>query len=338
MNKSITNNGVTMPCNRRRLVITLATAALMPKFTIAQTSGRYPSKAIQIIVPFPPGGYADVLSRVLAAELAPRYGHAITVDNRPGAGGNIGAELVARAAPDGYTLLMGSIASNAVNTHLYKKLTFDPQSSFTPVAFIADAETVLVVHPSVPAQNVAELIRLAKLKPELLSYASAGNGSTGHLAGELFKYQTGVSLLHVPYKGNAPALNDLVAGQVSMSFATLQTALPFIQAGRLKALGVLGAKRSLALAQVPTLIESGVKGLEVRNWIGLFAPVGTADPIVQQLHTDVVGVLRKPETQERLSKLALTHIDMTSREFAAFVKSESQRWGAVIKSVGITSE
>jgi tripartite-type tricarboxylate transporter receptor subunit TctC len=338
MNKSITNNGVTMLCNRRRLVIALATAVLTPESTIAQTPGRYPSKAIQIIVPFPPGGYADVLSRVLAAELAPRYGHAITVDNRPGAGGNIGAELVARAAPDGYTLLMGSIASNAVNTHLYKKLTFDPQSSFTPVAFIADAETVLVVHPSVPAQNVAELIRLAKLKPELLSYASAGNGSTGHLAGELFKYQTGVSLLHVPYKGNAPALNDLVAGQVSMSFATLQTALPFIQAGRLKALGVLGAKRSLALAQVPTLIESGVKGLEVRNWIGLFAPAGMADPIVQQLHRDVVGVLRKPETQERLSKLALTHIDMTSREFAAFVKSESQRWGAVIKSVGITSE
>jgi tripartite-type tricarboxylate transporter receptor subunit TctC len=338
MNKSITSNGVNMHCNRRRLVIALATAALMPKFTIAQTAERFPSKAIQIIVPFPPGGYADVLSRVLAAELAPRYGHAITIDNRPGAGGNIGAELVARAAPDGYTLLMGSIASNAVNTHLYKKLTFDPQSSFTPVAFIADAETVLVVHPSVPAQNVAELIRLAKLKPELLSYASAGNGSTGHLAGELFKYQTGVSLLHVPYKGNAPALNDLVAGQVSMSFATLQTALPFIQAGRLKALGVLGAKRSPALAQVPTLIESGVKGLEVRNWIGLFAPVGTADPIVQQLHRDVVGVLRKPETQERLSKLALTHIDMTSREFAAFVKSESQRWGAVIKSVGITSE
>jgi tripartite-type tricarboxylate transporter receptor subunit TctC len=338
MNKSITNNGVNMHRNRRRLVIALAATALMPKFTIAQTPGRYPLKAIQIVVPFPPGGYADVLSRVLAAELAPRYGHAITVDNRPGAGGNIGAELVARAAPDGYTLLMGSIASNAVNTHLYKKLTFDPQSSFTPVAFIADAETVLVVHPSVPAQNVAELIRLAKLKPELLSYASAGNGSTGHLAGELFKYQTGVSLLHVPYKGNAPALNDLVAGQVSMSFATLQTALPFIQAGRLKALGVLGAKRSLALAQVPTLIESGVKGLEVRNWIGLFAPAGTADPIVQQLHRDVEGVLRKPETQERLSKLALTHIDMTSREFAAFVTSESQRWGAVIKSVGITSE
>jgi tripartite-type tricarboxylate transporter receptor subunit TctC len=326
MNKPITNNGVTILRNWRALVIALAAAALLiPKSTIAQTPGRFPSKAIQIIVPFPPGGYADVLSRMLAAELAPRYGHAITVDNRPGAGGNIGAELVARAAPDGYTLLMGSIASNAVNTHLYKKLTFDPQNSFTPVAFIADAETVLVVHPSVPAQNVTGLIGLAKLKPELLSYASAGNGSTGHLAGESFKYQTGVSLLHVPYKGNAPALNDLVAGQVSMSFATLQTALPFIQAGKLKALAVLGAKRSPLLTQVP-------------NWIGLFAPAGAAEPIVQQLHRDVVSVLQKPENQERLSKLGLIHIDMTSRDFAAFVKSESQRWGAVIKSVGITAE
>jgi tripartite-type tricarboxylate transporter receptor subunit TctC len=327
-----------MPATRREFTIALAASALVPNFSRAQTPASFPSKAIRIVVPFPPGGYADVMARLLATELALGYGQSITVDNRPGAGGNIGAELVARAAPDGYTLLMGSIGSNAINAHLYPKLTFDPQKSFEAVAFVADAETVLVVHPSVAAQSVAELIRLAKAKPGSLSYASAGNGSTGHLAGELFEHRTSTYLVHIPYRGNSPALNDLVAGQIPMSFATLQTALPFIQTGRLKALAVLGTARSPLLPGVPTLTESGVKGLEVRNWVGLFAPKGTAEAIVQKLNRDVAGVMRKPQTQERLSRLALMHIEMAPLDFSAFVKNESQRWGDVIKSVGITAD
>ncbi len=206
------------------------------------------------------------------------------------------------------------------------------------MAFIADAETVLAVHPSLAAQSVADLIRMAKAKPGTLSYASAGNGSTGHLAGELFKFRTGTFLVHIPYRGNSPALTDLVAGQIPMSFATLQTALPFIQSGRLKALAVLGAERSPLLPKVPTLTQAGIKGLEVRNWVGLFAPAGTPPAVLQKLNRDVAGVMRKPETQERLAGLALVYREMTPREFADFVKREGQRWGEVIKSVGITAD
>jgi tripartite-type tricarboxylate transporter receptor subunit TctC len=324
--------------NRRKLTAALVVSALTPLPGGAQTPASFPTKPIRIVVPFPPGGYADATSRLLAMALAPGYGQPITVDNRAGAGGNIGAELVARATPDGHTLLMGSIATNAINIHLYPKLAFDPQKSFEPVAFIADAETVLVVHPSLSAQTVADLIRIAEAKPGSLSYASAGSGSTGHLAGELFEFRTNTHIVHIPYRGNAPALNDLVAGQIPMSFATLQTALPFIQTGKLRALAVLSASRSSLLPGIPTLAESGVKGVEVRNWIGLFAPLGTAQAVLQKLNDDVNGVMRKSETQERLSKLALTHIEMTPRSFSEFVNIESQRWGAVIKSVGIKAD
>ncbi len=309
-----------------------------PKIAFAQARNPYPSKPIRIVVPFPPGGYADLMARMVAAELSPKYGQAVTVDNRPGAGGSIGAEVVARAPADGLTLLMGSIGTNAINMHLQKKLSFDPIKGFDPIMFVADAETVLVVPTALEVQNLQELIRLAKSRPGRMSYASAGTGSTSHLAGELFESKAGVHLIHIAYRGNAPALNDLIAGQVQISFATLQTALPFIQSGKLKALAVLGTQRNSALPQVPTLAEAGLKGLEVRNWVGLFAPANTPAPILQQVYSDLASFMRQSATQERLAKLALSYIDMPPREFAGFVKQESDRWGQIIRSAGITAD
>jgi tripartite-type tricarboxylate transporter receptor subunit TctC len=312
--------------------------SMWPRFASAQARSLYPSKPVRIVAPFPPGGYADLMARMVAAEMSQKYGQVVTVDNRPGAGGSIGAELVARAPADGLTLLMGSIGTNAINIHLLTKLSFDASKAFDPVMFVADAETVLVVPAELEVKNLQDLIRLAKTKPGRMSYASAGTGSTSHLAGELFESKAGVHLIHIAYRGNAPALNDLIAGQVQLSFATLQTALPFIQSGKLKALAVLGTQRNASLPQVPTLAEAGLKGLEVRNWVGLFAPVNTPAAIVQQLHGDLSVFMRQAVTQERLAKLALSYIDMPPREFASFVKQESDRWGKIIRSAGITAE
>ncbi len=319
-------------------LLALTGAMGAPRTAFAQVRNPYPSKPIRIVVPFPPGGYADLMARMVAAELSPKYGQAVTVDNRPGAGGSIGAEVVARAPADGLTLLMGSIGTNAINMHLQKKLSFDPIKGFDPIMFVADAETVLVVPTALEVQNLQELIRLAKSKPGRMSYASAGTGSTSHLAGELFESKAGVHLIHIAYRGNAPALNDLIAGQVQISFATLQTALPFIQSGKLKALAVLGTQRNSALPQVPTLAEAGLKGLEVRNWVGLFAPANTPAPILQQVYSDLASFMRQSATQERLAKLALSYIDMPPGEFAGFVKQESDRWGQIIRSAGITAD
>ncbi len=329
---------------RRRSVMLSVSMALFDASTLpsraafAQTRSPYPGKPIRIVVPFPPGGYADLMARMVAAELSQKYAQAVTVDNRPGAGGSIGAEVVARAPADGLTLLMGSIGTNAINTHLLKKLSFDATKAFDPIMFVADAETVLVVPASLEVQNLQALIKLAKSKPGRMSYASAGTGSTSHLAGELFESKADVHLIHIAYRGNAPALSDLIAGQVQLSFATLQTALPFIQSGKLKALAVLGTQRNSALPQVPTLAEAGLKGLEVRNWVGLFAPVNTPASIAQQLHGDLSVFMRQNATQERLAKLALSYIDMPPQEFASFVKQESDRWGHIIRSVGITAD
>nr|WP_281399053.1 tripartite tricarboxylate transporter substrate-binding protein [Paenacidovorax monticola] len=240
--------------------------------------------------------------------------------------------------PDGHTLLMGTIGTHAINGHLYRKLAFDPLKSFEPVAFLADAESVLVVGPAAPVNSVGEFIKLAKAKPGSVTYASAGSGSTGHLAGELFEDRAGVFLVHIPYRGNAPALNDVMAGQVAASFATLQTALPFIQGGRLKAVAVLGQKRSALLPQVPTLAESGLKNFEVRNWTGLLAPAGTPAPVVNQLQADISRFMLQPETQARLAKQALTYLDMKPKEFAGFIQRESDKWGQVIRAVGVTAD
>lgn len=328
----------TASLSRRHLLAAMATAACLPQVAWAQPAATFPTKPIRLVVPFPPGGYADLLARMLATALAPKYGQPMTVDNKPGAGGNIGTEMVARATPDGHTLVLGTIGTHAINPHLYKKLAFDPAKSFEPVCFLADADSVLVVNPSVPVNSVADFIKLAKTKPGTITYASAGNGSTGHLAGELFEDRAGVFLVHIPYRGNSPALNDLMAGQVHASFATLQTALPFIQAGKLKAVATLGKQRSPLLAQTPTLAEAGLKDFEVRNWTGLFAPAGTPAAVVNQLYGDIHRLLSTPDVQAKLAKQAVAYLDMDPKSFGAFVKRESEKWGAVIRAVDITAD
>jgi tripartite-type tricarboxylate transporter receptor subunit TctC len=263
------------------------------------------------------------------------FGQPVVVDNRPGAGGNIGADIVAKSAPDGYTLVMGTIGTHAINSALYKHMPYDGIKDFAPVAFVADAETVLVVNPAIPATSVASLIALAKAKPGELTFASGGAGTTGHLAGELFEGVTGTKMVHVPYKGNAPAMTDLVAGQVSMSFATLQTALPFIKSGKLVALATLGTARSAALPNVPTLEESGLRGFEVRNWTGMLAPAGTPDAIVKKLAAEVNAIMGSPEIQARLRSDGLAYTQMGPESFAAFVRSETDKWTKIVKAAGV---
>jgi len=301
----------------------------------AQDAAGYPQKPIRMIVPFPAGGYSDVLARLIATDMARSFGQPVFVDNRPGAGGNIGADLVAKATPDGYTLVVGTIGTHAINAALYPKMPYNPVADFAPVAFIADAETVLVVNPAVKARSVAQLIAQAKAKPGELTYASGGTGTTSHLAGELFKSSAGISMVHIPYKGNAPALADLVAGQVSLSFATLQTALPFINAGKLVPLATLGKSRSAALPVVPTLDESGLGGFEVRNWTGIMAPVGTPQATAKKLADEVDKVMRGADVQAMLAREGLRYTAMGPEQFGVFIKAEGAKWARIVRTAGV---
>ncbi len=316
------------------IVACLAGAMLAPQVH-ADTAAAYPHKQVRLVVPFPPGGYSDLLARLIAIDMAQTFGQPVMVDNRPGAGGNIGADIVAKSAADGYTLVMGTIGTHAINASLYEKIPFDGIRDFAPIAFIADAETVLVVNPAVPARSVKELVALAKAKPDALSFASAGPGSTSHLAGELFKSVSGAPMVHVPYKGNTQALTDLVAGQVSLSFATLQTALPFIRNGKLVARATLGSARSAALADVPTLAEAGYPGFEVRNWTGLYAPAGTPDAVVAMLAAEVDKVMRSAAVQAKLQNEGLRYTAMDPRQFGAFTRSETDKWMKIVKAANV---
>ena len=322
--------------------VAFVTAALLGMLfaqgALAQAPGTYPQKPIRIVVPFPVGGYADAMARIMAQDMTQVWGQSVVVENRTGAGGNLGADILAKSPADGYTLGMGTIGTHAINPSLYEKIPYDSLKDFAPVAFVADAETVLVVNPGVAARTPAELIALAKAKPNELTFASAGAGTTGHLAGELFKSVTGTAITHVPYKGNSPAMTDLVGGQVSLSFATLQTALPFIKSGRLIAIATLGATRSAALPNVPTMEESGQRGFEVRNWAGLFAPAGTPDAVLQKLAAEVDKVMRTPEVQAKLLNEGLKYTTMKPDVFTAFVKTEAAKWGKVVKATGMRAD
>ena len=304
----------------------------------AQTAATYPQKSIRLVVPFPPGGYADNLSRLIATDLTQTFGHPVVVENRAGAGGMIGADAVAKSTPDGYTLLMGTIGTHAINSALYRKMNYDALKDFAPVAFVADAETVLVVPPNGVARTVAALVAQAKSRPDQITYASAGPGSTSHLTGELFKSATETAIVHVPYKGNSPALTDLMAGQVNLSFATMQTALPFIRSGNLSALATLGTSRSGALPNVPTLDEAGVKGVPARNWIGLFAAAGTPEPILARLAAETDRIMRSADIQAKLHNEGLKYTAMGPDAFAGFVRAEAAQWAKVVRSVGVQAD
>ena len=293
----------------------------------------WPTKPIRIVVPFPPGGFADIFGRVLAEKFSAAWGQPVTVDNRAGGGGNIGADIVAKSPGDGYTLVMGTVGTHAINATLFSKLPYDPIKDFTPVAFVVEAESLLVTHPSVAARSVRELIALTKTRTDL-SYGSAGAGTTGHLGGELFKTMAKVDITHIPYKGNVPAITDLLGGQTSMVFATLPTVLAQVKADKLRAIAVLGSARSTALPDVPTVAESGLPGYDVNNWAGLFAGPGTPAPVVAKINAEVQRVMRLPDVQARMTGEGLRFVPTTPDQFASFVKSEIARWGPVVKASG----
>lgn len=293
----------------------------------------YPSKPVRVVVAFPAGGIADIYARIISTRVSDAWGQPVVVENRTGAGGNIAAEHVARSAPDGYTLLMGSIGTHAVNVSLFARLPFDPVKDFAPIAHVLEAEGLLVVHPSLPIHNVAELIAYARFNPGNLAFASAGMGTASHLAGELFKTMAKVEMTHVPYKGNVPAITDLLAGQTSLLFATMPTVLPHARAGKLRAVATIGSSRASATPELPTVGES-LPGFEVSNWIALFAPAGTSPEIVKRWNAEVHRVMQSPDIRARLPGEGARFMPNTPEQFGAFVKSEIAKWAPVVRASG----
>ena len=313
-----------------------AYTAIFAGSSLAQTV--YPANAIRYVVPFPAGGPLDIVARAIGQELNKSWGQAVVIDNRPGAGGNIGADLVAKAPADGYTILMGAVSTHAINVTLYNKLPYDPIRDFAPVTLITSVPNVLVVHPSVPANNVKELIALAKSRPGQLNFASGSTGSAGHLAGELFNSMAGVRMTHIPYKGAAPAVVDLMAGHVSLMFDNMSSALPNIKATRVRALAVTTLKRSPLLPQLPTISDAGLRGFDIATWFGIFAPAGTPPDIVARLNGEIVRILHTPEMKERLALLGAEPIGNKPDEFAAFVRAEIPKYAKVIQASGARAD
>ncbi len=304
----------------------------------AALAQSYPSKPIRMIVPFPPGGATDIIGRLAAQKLAESMGQQFVVDNRGGAGGTIGTEIAAKAVPDGYVLITGTSSTHSIAPGLYPKLPYDPVKDFAPISLLCTATILLATHPSVPARNVKELIALAKARPDQLSFASTGNGGISHLIGEQFKSMTGVQLVHVPYKGDSPALIDLAAGQVSIMFGTAVAFIPYVKSGKLKALAVTNPARSPIMPDVPTVNESGLKGFEAVQWFGLFAPAGTPKEIVTRLHAETVKFLRLPDVREKMTGLGTDVVGNTPEAFAAFQKAEIAMWAKIIRQSGARVE
>ena len=302
----------------------------------AQTS--YPARTIRFIVPFTPGGSADIFARPIAQKMSESMGQQVVVENRPGSGGVLGSEAAAKAPPDGYTIMMGLTANVAVNPALYAKLPYDPLRDFAPVTLVASAPYALVVPTSLPARNAKELVALARAKPGELAYVSLGSGSMGHLSGELLASTAGVRLLHVPYKTLGQAIPDLMSGQVQLMFLGIASAQPHVRAGKLRAIAVSGARRSPALPQVPTVMESGIRGFEVTGWYGVFVPTGTPQEIIARLHKEIVRALSLPDVRDRLSGEGAELVGNSPREFDGFVRSELAKWAKVVKLSGAKAE
>ncbi len=317
-----------------RPLIGIACAVL----AVASSAQDYPTRPIRYVVPFTAGGGGDIIIREVAQRLTARLGQTVIVDNRAGAGGSLGTEIVARAAPDGYTLLMANVAPMAINVSVYKKLNYDPLKDFAPVTTLASFPNILVLHPSVPAQTLPRLIALARAKPGQLTYASAGAGSTTHLAAEFFKSRAGVDLIHVPYKGGGAALIDLVAGQVTLYFSSLPAALPMVRSNRLRALGVTGLVRAIAAPDVPTIAESGFPGFEAVTWIGAVAPAGTPSAIVTRLNKELVEIMQAADMREKMIAQGAEPMTNTPENFAAYIKTETAKWAAVVKQAGIAAQ
>jgi tripartite-type tricarboxylate transporter receptor subunit TctC len=321
--------------SRRRLLALGALsglAALPARVSLAQT---YPNRFVRLIVPFPPGGGTDAIARVISAKLSEMWGHQLVVENRGGGATNIGTEAVARAEPDGYTLLLQSMPL-AVNRFLFATLPYDAIADLTPVSLICDYPNIMAVPVSSPARSVAEFIANAKQHPGKVSFASSGHGTSVHLSGELFKRLAGVDILHVPYRGAGPALNDLIPGRVDVMFNNIGAVLPLIQGGKLRGLAVTTLKRSAAIPELPTVDQEGVRGFDVSSWYALFAPARTPPDVIRKLNADVVAAVNDAMIRQRLEQLGVTPIGSTPQELAAHLKSEMDKWGPVIKTAGIS--
>lgn len=327
--------------NHRRSIIrgvaTLA-VALAAAPGIAQTASNWPNKPIRYIVPFAPGGTTDILARTVGEKLAVALGQPIVIENKPGQGGSVGAAELARAAPDGYTIGGGTISSHAINATLYDKLAYDPVTSFAPITLYATQPNVLLVHPSVPANNVREFIDLLKANPDKYSFGSAGNGTSQHISGEMFKTMAGVKMQHIPYRGSGQMMPELLGGNLPVAFDNIATAIQHVKAGKLRALAVTSTTRSIVSPDVPTMAESGLTGYDISSWQAVFAPAGTPAPIVDRLYTEIARILKTPEVQKRLGDLGLNISETTPQQLSALIKSDVPRLGKIVKESGARAD
>jgi tripartite-type tricarboxylate transporter receptor subunit TctC len=317
------------------LALSFALALAAPAPARAQS---WPAKPVRIVVPFSPGGVADSSVRAIADRLAVRLGQPVVVDNRPGASGNIGAEQVAKSAPDGYTLLLAYDGTVVVNPHVYAKLGFDTLRDFAPVTKLGDNAVIIVAHPSLPANNVRELIALAKAKPGTLNFGSAGTGSTAHLACEMLNQRAGIDLIHVPYKGGGQAMTDVVGGQIPLVCTAIATAQQFIKAGKLKGIGLSSEKRDPAMPEVPTFVESGLAGFVVNSWVGILAPAQTPRAVIDKLQTEIAAVLQLADVRARYAVLGIDPVGNKPDEYAAQIKADLEAWGPVVKKANVRIE
>jgi len=328
-----------MPTNPNRRTATLALAAgALAAIAPAARAQAFPNKPIRLICPFPPGGAVDIASRAIAAELSRTIGQQVNVENKPGAGGNIGGIEAVRSAPDGYTLFMTTSGIQAINPALYTKMPFDPNKDLVPVSALVSLSNVLVVHPSVKANSVAELLALLRAQPGQLTFASSGSGTSIHMSGEMFKQLAKVDMVHVPYKGSAPALTDLLGGQVNLMFDNIPSALPHIRSGKLRALATTGARRDPTLPELPTIAESGVTGYESGVWFGLAAPAGTPRDIVSRVADEAIKGTRSPEFVKRMTELGYVIIGAGSDTMAEMNRAEVARWGPIVRASGAKAE
>ena len=323
--------------SRRALAAIAAAATLgavlaLPGTVAAQAA--YPTRPITIIVPFPPGGTTDILARIVGQAMGIELGQPVSIDNRAGAGGNIGGLLAARAAPDGYTLFMGTVGTQAINASLYKKMPFDPIKDFAPLTRVANVPNLLVVNPAQPYKSVAELIAYAKANPDKINFASSGNGTSIHLSGELFKTMAKVQMVHIPYKGSAPALTDLIGNQVAIMFDNMPSVIQHVRSGKLRALAVTTSKRSPELPDVPTIAETGLTGYEATSWFGMLAPAGTPAAVVSRLNATIVKVLAQADIRKKISDQGAEVYSETPEQFASFIQAEGVKWGKVVRDSG----
>ncbi|MDT0138362.1 tripartite tricarboxylate transporter substrate binding protein [Acidovorax sp. PRC11] len=316
---------------RRRLLAAAAACALLPGLAAAQA---FPGKPITIIVPFAAGGTTDILARIIAQGMGGELGQSVVVDNRAGAGGNIGGQVAARAPADGYTLFMGTVGTHAINAALYRKMPFDPVKDFAPLTRVANVPNLLVANPAQPFKTVQELIAYAKANPGKINFGSSGSGSSIHLSGELFKSMAKVDMQHVPYKGSAPAVTDLLGNQIAIMFDNMPSAIQHVRSGKLRAIAVTTARRSSELPDVPTIAEAGVPGYEATSWFGMFAPAGTPAPVVAQLNAAIVKVLAQPDIRKKLAEQGAEAAGETPAQFADFIQKESVKWGKVVRESG----